>query len=93
MGSRLDGWFSKNLPRQFKIYQVRRFYANPAITRAFCDHAETEGQLIFCESQFQLGKSPNAGCSSDFVEPDVDVQPQEHIDFAPMPGEGRKKRK
>lgn len=78
MGSRIDGWFHKGLTRQFSLYQVRRFYDNPKITRAFGDHAETQGQLIFCEAQYQVGKEPNPGCpggASDNSLP-VDVQPQ-----------------
>lgn len=87
MGSRIDGWFFKNLSRQFELYQVRRFYANPNITRAFCDHAETEGQLVFCETQFQLSNSPNPGCSaSGHSNPAVDVATQDLIHFAPLPG-------
>ncbi|MBX9572080.1 MAG: hypothetical protein K2X77_24520 [Candidatus Obscuribacterales bacterium] len=78
MGSRIDGWFFKNLSRQFKLYQVRRFYANPLITRAFGDHAETQGQLVFCEGQYQVGKEPNPGCpgGDDENSLPVDVQPQ-----------------
>ena len=73
MGSRIDGWFSKNLSRQFKLYRVRGFYANPNITRAFGDHAQTEGQLVFCESQFQLGNSPNEGCPGGKDESQIPV--------------------
>lgn len=83
MGSRIDGWFFKNLKRQFRFYQVRRFYANPQITRAFGDHAETQGQLVFCESQFQDGKQPNAGCQGGADDSDfpIDVQPQNNVHF------------
>ncbi len=61
MGSRIDGWFYKNLSRKFTFYKVRQFFANPQITRAFTDHGQTEGQLVLCESQLEVGK-PNAGC-------------------------------
>lgn len=88
MGSRIDAWFYKNLPNQFKFYQVRRFYANPLITRAFGDHAETEGQLVFCESQFRLdSKVPNAGCPGGVDEGSVpvDVQPSDGVvHFKPL---------
>lgn len=78
MGSRIDGWFYKNLSRQFRVYRVRRFYANPNITRAFCDHAQTEGQLVFCESQLQVGNGPNPGCAgNDESNFPVDVGPEE----------------
>lgn len=86
MGSRIDGWFFKNLSKQFGIYKVRRFFANPQITRAFCDHAETEGQMIFCESQFQVDGKPNPGCpgGADANQP-VDVTPAEQaLQFKPL---------
>lgn len=88
MGSRIDGFFYKNLSRQFKLYKVRRFYANPNVTRAFGDHAETEGQLVYCESQFQLVNSPNPGCSGS-DEGNVDVTPVEpSLRFKPLiPGQ------
>ena len=78
MGSRIDGWFYKNLTRQFRFYQLRRFYANPQITRAFGDHAETQGQLVFCEAQYQEGKTANPGCPTGADEGSfpVYVQPQ-----------------
>ncbi|MBX9687680.1 MAG: hypothetical protein K2X27_13315 [Candidatus Obscuribacterales bacterium] len=87
MGSRIDGWFYKNLSRQFKLYQVRRFYANPKVTRAFCDHAQTEGQMVFCESQFQLGSTPNPGCPGGLDEKNVptDVTPSGgDVHFKPL---------
>lgn len=74
MGSRIDGWFFKNLSRQFRLYRVRGFYANPNITRAFGDHAQTEGQLVFCESQFQLDNSPNPGCPGGKDESNLPVE-------------------
>lgn len=90
MGSRIDGWFFKNLSRKFSLYKVRRFYANPSITRALSDHGQTEGQLIFCESQFQLGNSPNAGCSKgDEANNTVDVEATDDVRFAPLPGAKR----
>ncbi len=80
MGSRIDGFFHKNLSRKFDLYKVRRFYANPSITRAFSDHAETEGQLVFCEKEFQLSdKKANPGCSAKDGDSDVDVTPQESM--------------
>lgn len=66
MGSRIDGFFFKNLPRQFRVYKVRAFWQNKQITRAFTDHAQIEGQLVFCEAQFQLDAGrPNEGCAGE----------------------------
>jgi len=92
MGSRIDGWFYKNLSRQFKLYRVRGFYANPNITRAFGDHAQTEGQLVFCEKQFQLDSSPNPGCPGGQQESNtpVNVTGEElQLRFKPLPSKDK----
>lgn len=39
MGSRIDGFFHKGLSKQLGFYQVRAYFRNPKITRAFSDHA------------------------------------------------------
>lgn len=82
MGSRIDGWFHKNLARKFTAYKVRRFFANPQITRAFTDHGQTEGQLVLCESQLEVGK-PNVGCPGgpDGSKDPVDVTPVDRVGF------------
>lgn len=84
MGSRIDGWFFKSLSRQFRLYKVRAFWQNKQITRAFTDHGQTEGQLIFCEAQYQVGSEPNPGCA-DQNEPPSQVEPAELIRLPSFP--------
>lgn len=63
MGSRIDGWFLKGMTRTVTFYQVRAFFRNPNITRAFSDHALLSFVMVFCEAQYQeVPGTPNPGC-------------------------------
>lgn len=74
MGSRIDGWFLKGMTRPVKFYQVRAFFRNPNITRAFSDHALLNFVMVFCEAEYQLEPgTPNAGCQGGLQDADFPV--------------------
>ncbi|MBY0359571.1 MAG: endonuclease/exonuclease/phosphatase family protein [Candidatus Obscuribacterales bacterium] len=73
MGSRIDGFFGKGTGGNVSFYQVRAYWKNPQITRAFSDHALTSVQKVICDPKHQLGAKPNAGCTGGLGDDDFPV--------------------
>lgn len=45
MGGRIDAFYAKNMTLKIALYDVRDFFRNPNVTRAFSDHACTSIEL------------------------------------------------
>ncbi|MBY0549670.1 MAG: hypothetical protein K2W95_20500 [Candidatus Obscuribacterales bacterium] len=74
MGSRIDGWFLKGMTRALLFYQVRAFFRDPNVTRAFSDHALLSFIMSFCEAMYQADPgTPNAGCPGGLTAKDFPV--------------------